>query len=173
MHTIRTQEGTQLHEQYTYWVLSTYVYRLARTYKRICKTQASWIRYLSLPQQTCHLSSDNDISQGWNKKTFEIWCHKIAFNDQISKLKKQVFENKKHNNNYKHLFKMWGNPKLLKNRFFWIIITKREKSLPMKKVIIMTSGIVLKEYLPYLLNLCTGINTQNVPLNSCRNLFKV
>lgn len=43
----------------------------------------------------------------------------------------------------------------------------------MKKVIIMASGIVLKEYLSYLLNLCTGRNPKNVPLNSFRNLFKV
>lgn len=33
----------------------------------------------------------------------------------------------------------------------------------MKKLIIMASGIVLKEYLPYQLNLCTGTNPKKFP----------
>lgn len=68
---------------------------------------------------------------------------------------------------------MWENPKPLKNLFFKLKSLRGKKPLPMKEIIIMASGIVLKEYLPYLLILCTGINPQNVPLNSCRNLFKV
>lgn len=48
----------------------------------------------------------------------------------------------------------------------WVLkikITKRKNIFPVKKLIIMASGIVLKEYLHYQFNLCTGTNPQSVP----------
>lgn len=61
---------------------------------------------------------------------------------------------------------MWEEPKHLMNGFYLILfykITKRKNIFPMKKLIITASGIVLKEYLPYQFNLCTGTNPQSVP----------
>lgn len=80
-----------------------HVNRLAHTCERICETQESQICYLSLPQQICcYLSPDKDISREWNKTTFGVGCHKTAFLDQIAKVRRQFFKNRKYNYNNKY-----------------------------------------------------------------------
>lgn len=66
-----------------------------------------------------------------------------------------------------------GGPQTSNERFLKIKITKKKNIFPVKKLLIMASGIVLKEYLHYQFDLYTGTNPQSVPWNSCRNLFKM
>lgn len=56
-----------------------------------------------------------------------------------------------------------GGPQTSYERVLKIKITKRKNIFPVKKLIIMASGIVLKEYWHYQFSLCTGTNPQSVP----------